>query len=245
MSKVTNFYEHIPKSYLNDKFNNPNASRGVPLHCFRMVICGAAGAGKTNCIINLINDCNCFERIYIYAKSLDQPLYKFLIDRFEKIGAKVGQKLITYSDDLKDIPKTTDFDKSVQNLVIIDDMIMEKKLKAVEELYVRGRHNSISVAFLSQSFHVIPKIIRLNCNYLILRGIESIKEFKLITSNYALNETGQQLYELYKKATEDKFSWFMIDLVSTHPNMKYRKNYEPICVTQTSVSKPKKGIKLV
>ena len=44
------------------------------------------------------------------------------------------------------------FDKDLQHLVIFDDMVLEKKQKAMSEMYIRGRKRGISVCYLSQSF---------------------------------------------------------------------------------------------
>lgn len=227
-SKIVNYYSVIPKMFLNDDYNNPNASKGAPLHPMRAILCGGSGSGKTNFALHLIKYCGNFERIYIYASKLDQPLYKYLIHEMEKVGKRLGVTLITYSSDIKDIPKSTDFDPTLQNLVIIDDMIMEKKLTSVENLFVKGRHNSVSVLFLSQSFHAIPKMIRLNCNYVFLRKVESVKDMKLILSNYSLSGTIDDLYKIYKYATEDPMSMLMIDLQTTNDKSKYNKNFEPI-----------------
>ena len=228
MSKVRNCYELIPKEFLNDDYYNPNKCKGVPLHPFRMIIAGSAGAGKTNAIFNLLLDCNCFERVYIYAKQLDQAIYKYIINKLENVEHKLKKNIITYSEDVNDIPQPSSFDKTKQNLVIIDDMIMEKNLTAVENMYVRARHQSVSVAFLSQGYYPIPKIIRMNTNYLVLRGVDSMRDFKMIVINFCLDKTPQQLFKMYQNATKEPMEWFMIDLVTTNPKMRYRKGYTPI-----------------
>ena len=40
---------------------------------------GGSGSGKTNALLNLINEqCN-IDRIYLYAKDLSEPKYEYLI----------------------------------------------------------------------------------------------------------------------------------------------------------------------
>jgi hypothetical protein len=104
----------------------------------------------------------------------------------------------------------------------------KKKMKLIEELYIRGRKSNVSTIFISQSFHAIPKLIRLNANYIMLKSINSVKEFRLIASNYNLDLAPKELFDLYKSATKDKKDVFMIDVETTIPAMRYRKNYSAI-----------------
>lgn len=225
---VTNFYEKIPKEFLANPYHNPNECKGVPLHPFRMIIAGASGSGKTNAALNLLLECNAFEKIYIYAKQLDQPLYQFLIKKLEEVQSKMKRPIVVYSSDPVDIPSPDELDKTKQNLIIIDDMIMEKKLKSVEELYVRSRNRNASVMFLSQSYYAIPKMIRMNTGYLILRGLDARRDFNLIVSNFSLDKTPDEIYKMYQKATNKNMQWFMVDLITTDKQMRYRAGYTPI-----------------
>jgi hypothetical protein len=48
----------------------------MPQWPFRMLICGASGAGKTNAVLNMIfNDWIAFDKLVVVAKSLDQEVY--------------------------------------------------------------------------------------------------------------------------------------------------------------------------
>ena len=42
-----------------------------------LVIIGGPGSGKTNALINLINEQSDIDKIYLYAKDLSKPKYKF------------------------------------------------------------------------------------------------------------------------------------------------------------------------
>ena len=53
------------------------------------LINGPSGYGKTNYLLNSIQkDSNIINKIYLYAKDLEEPKYKFLIDKREKAGLK-------------------------------------------------------------------------------------------------------------------------------------------------------------
>ena len=52
-----------------------------------MIIDGS-GSGKTNTLINLINEQNDIDKIYLYAEDLIQPNYEYLIKKREDVGVK-------------------------------------------------------------------------------------------------------------------------------------------------------------
>ena len=56
-----------------------------------MLIIGSSGSGKTNALLNLIkqqDSDNLIEKIYLYAKDLNEPKYQFLIKKREDVGIK-------------------------------------------------------------------------------------------------------------------------------------------------------------
>ena len=62
-------------------------------------------------------------------------------------------------------------DNEQKILIVFDDMIADmlsnKKLNpVVTELLIRGRKLNISLAFITQSYFAVPKIIRLNSTIL-------------------------------------------------------------------------------
>ena len=72
--------------------------------------------------------------------------------------------VIEYSEDLEQVVSLDEIDESIQNLIIFDDMIVEKNLKHVEELFIKGRKSNCSIIFISQSYFAIPQTIRQNSN---------------------------------------------------------------------------------
>ena len=57
---------------------------------YRMLIIVTSGSGKTNALLNLIqqDNNNLIEKIYLYAKDLSEPKYQFLIKKREDAGIK-------------------------------------------------------------------------------------------------------------------------------------------------------------
>ena len=52
-----------------------------------MLIIGPSGSGKTNVLLNLIHkdNGNFVNKIYLYAKDLDEPKYQFLIKNVKMV----------------------------------------------------------------------------------------------------------------------------------------------------------------
>ena len=73
-----------------------------------MLITGPFGSRKTNALLNLIqkdND-NFIDKIYLYAKDLDEPKYQFLIKKRENAGIKNlndRSAFIEYSSTMDDV----------------------------------------------------------------------------------------------------------------------------------------------
>ena len=57
----------------------------IPDHPYRILIIGGSGSGKTNMLLNLINE---QRDIYLYAKDLSEPKYEHLINNHENAGIK-------------------------------------------------------------------------------------------------------------------------------------------------------------
>ena len=60
----------------------------IPDHPYRSLIIGGSGSGKTNTLLNLINEQNDIDKIYLYARDLNEPKYKRLIEKREDAGIK-------------------------------------------------------------------------------------------------------------------------------------------------------------
>ena len=60
----------------------------IPDHSYRILIIGGSGSGKTNALLNLINEQNDIDKIYLYARDLSEPKYEYLIKKCEDAGIK-------------------------------------------------------------------------------------------------------------------------------------------------------------
>ena len=60
----------------------------IPDHLYRILIIGGSGSGKTNTLLNLINEQHDIDKIYLYARDLNEPKYKILIKKRKDAGIK-------------------------------------------------------------------------------------------------------------------------------------------------------------
>ena len=55
---------------------------------YRILIIGGSRSGKTNALINLINEQNDIDKFYLYATDLNEPKYEYLIKKREDVEIK-------------------------------------------------------------------------------------------------------------------------------------------------------------
>lgn len=216
---IINMYEKIPKNLLN-KVENPNYKLHKLHIPFRMCIIAPSGSGKTNFVVNLIEKFSSgkdgtFATIHILTKNKDEPLYNWLSSISDRIIINEG---------LHNIPKLDDFDKSLNHLVVFDDLVLEKNLNSIVDYYIRCRKMNVSVCFISQSFYKIPKIIRSNCNYMVILKMSGQRDVNMILSEFGLGVTKEQLMNIYKYATNEKLSPMIVDL-EANENERFRKGF--------------------
>ena len=100
-----------------------------PYHPYRIIIIGGSGSGKTNLLLNLIENQPDINEIYLYAKDPSKSKYQYLINKRESVGINHfndPKDFIDYSNDMHDVYKNTDDynpDKENKILIVFDDMI--------------------------------------------------------------------------------------------------------------------------
>ena len=103
----------------------------IPDCPYRILIIGGLASGKTNELLNLINNQPDIDKKYLYAKDLYEGKYQILINKRKSTGLKHfnDPKAFTeYSNDMQDVYKNIDeynADKERKTLIVFDDMISD------------------------------------------------------------------------------------------------------------------------
>ena len=113
----------------------------IPDHPYRILIVAGSGTGKTNALLNIINNQPDIDKIYIYARDPYKAKYQYLINKYEKVGVNHfndPKAFMEYSNDVQDVYKNIeDYNpgKKRKTLIVFDDMIADminnKKLNPV------------------------------------------------------------------------------------------------------------------
>ena len=208
----------------------------IPDYPYRILIIRGSGSGKTNLLINLIENQPDIDKIYLYAKDLYESKYQFLIDKNESVGInhfEDPKAFIDYSNDMHDVYKNIDNynpDKENKILIVSDDMIADminnKKLNSVvSELFIRGRKLNISLVFITQSYFKVPKDVRLNTSHFFIAKIPNKRELQQIAINHSSDINTKDFANIYRKCTDEPYSFLVIDtMLSSNNPLRFRKN---------------------
>ena len=60
----------------------------IPDYLYRILIDGGSGSVKTNALVNLIKEQDDIDKMYLYAKNVNERKYQFLIKKREDVGIK-------------------------------------------------------------------------------------------------------------------------------------------------------------
>ena len=176
-------------------------------HPFSAIVAGPSGSGKSHFVTRFIANVNemCdtnFENIYWHHHA------GVIRSDISIVQYKTGS------------PSMEDFDGSVPNLIIIDDMMRETDANIVD-LFTKGcHHRNLSVFFITQNlFHQGrgQRDISLNAHYIVF--------FKNPRDRAQIRYLARQIYpdnpkfieEAYVDATRDPHGYLLIDLKQSTP----------------------------
>ena len=179
----------------------------MPDRCFRMLICAPSGSGKTNLLFYMITKpLLFFDKIYLYAKNLQQNKYQYLLKKFEPLSKKYGYNIIEASNG--EIIPYDDMGDGNQKLIIFDDYLCSgnKNDEKIRNYFISSRNKNCSCIYLSQSFYKTDKTIRLNCSHLCIFDFPDNKnEQSLICREMNISK------DVYISATNEPYTFLYVD----------------------------------
>lgn len=228
---MINFYTRMDKKHL-PKIHNPAFSQHHITVPFRMVISGPSSSMKTNTAFNIIYAMpNTFCRIVVITKNRHEPLYDFLMEKIPSLEIYEG---------LEHAPLLDSFDKTINTLVIFDDLCLDKSQGAVEAYAIRCRKLNVSMMYLTQSWFKTPDTLRKNLTHICLKKVAKTDELNRILRDYSLGMDKDELAAAYRHAIRptdpddphDKVNFLFLDLeADTDSIWKVRRNLTPISHT--------------
>ena len=228
---MINFDEYTNE---NKRKHNPNWPY-IPDHPYRILIVGGSGSGKTNALLNLIDNQPDIDKIYLYAKDPYESKYQYLINKREGVGINRfnnPKAFIEYSNDMYDVYKNISKynpDRGNKILIVFDDMISDmisiKKLNSIVTLFIKGKKPNISLVFITQSYFKVPKDVRLNTTHIFIMKILNKRELQQTAVNHSSDINNKNFIDIYRKCTDKPYSFLVNDttLASDDP-LRFRKD---------------------
>ena len=202
----------------------------------RILITGGSGSGKTNALLNLINNQPDINKIYLYAKDPSEKKYQHLINKREKVGLNHfndPKAFMEYSNDMQDVHKNIEDYNPIKKrkiLIVFDDMIADmtnnnKLNPIVTELLIRVRKLNNSIVFIMQSYFKVPKDVRLNFTHFFIMKIPNKRELQQTALNHSSDIDFKDFMNIYKKCTTEPYSFLVNDtILPSDDPLRFRKN---------------------
>ena len=187
-------------------------------HSYRISIIGGSRSGKTNTLLNLINQQNDIDKIYLYARDLNESKYKILIKKPEDAGIKhlsnpnAFTECSNMMDDVYENINDHNSSRKRKILIVFDDIIADimrnKKFQSIiKELFIRCRKFNISLAFITQSYFSVPKDVRLNSTHYLIMKSNNKRELQYIAINHSADIDYQDFIKIYTECTNHIILW--------------------------------------
>ena len=171
----------------------------------------------------------------MHAKDLEELKYEFLIGKRGLKNLNDKNAFIEHSSTMDDIFETTeDYNKKRKRkvLIVFDDMIShvmsnKKAQQVLQELFIRCRKLNISLRFLTQSYFIVSKTVRLNCIHYIIFNLNNKRKLQNIAINHSADIDYKDFVNIYRDCTKEPYNFLTID--TTQPTDKrFKKNFNDL-----------------
>ena len=190
--------------------------------CKMIIILGKTGAGKSTALLEFLSRKQEFVEIIIFTGSTtDEPLYKNLEKHIE------GIQLIDDPDQLPELKEYDEEDKSVERLMVFDDMIncsKKDKLK-MQKWFNSSRKYGFTCVVLAQDIQGVPLQMQRNASYFMMFRLNDANTISNILRKTADGVPLPLLKEIYYNVTSKPNTFLTIDLTEPNPALRFRENF--------------------
>jgi len=135
-----------------------------------------------------------------------------------------------FYESIDDVPDPKEISPEHKNLMIFDDLLLQKQNKC-ESYYVRGRHSNFDCVYLSQNYFKLPRqTIRESANFFYLFPQDQKNIDHIFNDHVSQDMTKEQFRKLCKHAWAQPHNFVVIDSTSQKHNRKYRSGFDDFYV---------------
>ena len=150
---------------------------------------------------------------------IDNKKEQFLFDEY---NAEALEHIIDTQHKVIEYQKKMKMTKLFSCLLIIDDFaedrIFMKYSKVLHGLYTKSRHFGLSVITATQKYNALAPIVRSNTSSLYMFKLKNMKEVDIFIEEQSALVDKKILYEIYKLATEEPYSFLFVKLRESDVN---------------------------
>ena len=208
----------------------------IPKHPYRLLISGASGSGKSNLLLDLLCCSKKYKNYYDYIfvlsptaghlddsyKALKKSCKKTKLFIINELNPDQIQKIM---DTQEEIIKEKGLKKTPRILLIYDDIINDKKFMNSKEFiksFVASRHYNMSVIVLTQRYHSVPRVCRLQANNVLYFLGSASENARLVDEFTPPRYSKKEFDEMVTFATREPYSFLYVNM--TQPfKTRYRK----------------------
>ena len=186
------------------------------------MIIGGSESGKTNALVNLINEQNDIDKIFLYTKDLSEPKYEYLIKNRENSGTKHfndPNAFIECSNTMDGVyDNINDYDLSRKKILIVfDDIIADimtnKKIQSlIKGLFISCRKLNISLAFITQFYFAVTKDVGLDLTHYLNMKIKNKRKLQNIAINHSADIDYKDFMKSYRECTKELLNFLQLVL---------------------------------
>ena len=108
------------------------------------------------------------------------------------------------------------------------DLFTNRRTDKMLHLVIKHRHIPISIILMVQSFHGLPRAIRLNCTVYIVFATSDEKQLHQIYEHFGNFVTRERFMSMYRYATSQPHGFLMIDTDPKTPEQRFRSGFNEL-----------------